>query len=76
MEGCQLATLVGQPTAGTNGNINPFELSGGVSISWTGMKVVKYDESQLHAIGILPEIYVNKTIEDVRLGKDEYSEKS
>lgn len=76
IEGYQLATIVGQPTAGTNGNINPFTISGGISISWTGMKVVKHDGSELHGVGILPDIYVNKTIEGVRLGKDEFLEKA
>ncbi len=72
----QLATIVGQPTAGANGNINPFRLSGNYTISWTGMKVVKHDGSQLHAIGILPDIYVSKTIEGVKAGEDEFLEKA
>lgn len=76
IEGYQLATIVGQPTAGTNGNINPFTLSGNYSISWTGMKVVKHDGSQLHAIGILPDFYVNKSIDGVKSGKDEFLEKA
>lgn len=76
IEGYQLATLVGQPTAGTNGNINPFTLTGNYTISWTGMKVVKHDGSQLHARGVLPDIYVSKTIEGVQSGKDEFLEKA
>lgn len=76
IEGYNLATIVGQPTAGTNGNINPFTLTGNYVISWTGMKVVKHDGSQHHAIGILPDIYVNKSIEGIKLGKDEFLEKA
>ncbi|MEL7221897.1 MAG: S41 family peptidase [Bacteroidota bacterium] len=76
IEGYQLATIVGQPTAGTNGNVNPFDLLGGYSLSWTGMKVFKHDGSQHHGIGILPDIYVNKTIAGVRAGKDEFLEKA
>lgn len=71
-----LATIVGQPTAGTNGNINPFVLLGNYSISWTGMKVVKHDGSQFHGMGILPDIYVEKTIEGIKTGKDEFLEKA
>lgn len=76
IEGYQLATIIGQPTAGANGNVNPFTLSGNYTISWTGMRVVKHDGSQLHAKGILPDIYVNKTIEGVESGKDEFLEKA
>ncbi|WP_166962387.1 S41 family peptidase [Yeosuana marina] len=76
VEGYNLATIVGQPTAGTNGNVNPFNLLGNFRMSWTGMKVVKHDGSQHHAIGILPDIYVNKTIEGIKSGDDEFLEKA
>ena len=76
IEGYDLATLVGQPTAGTNGNVNPFSLPGGYRISWTGMKVVKHDGSQHHGIGILPDVYVEKTIDGIINGKDEFLEKA
>ncbi len=56
IEGYGLAEIVGQPTAGTNGNVNPFTLPGGFRISWTGMKVVKHDGSQHHLIGIQPTV--------------------
>ena len=76
IEGYKLATIVGQPTAGTNGDINPFRLPGGISISWTGLKVLKHDGSQHHGIGILPNVYVNKTIQGIKEGKDEFLEKA
>ena len=76
IEGYHLATIIGQPTAGTNGNINPFQLFGGYTINWTGMKVVKHDGSQQHGVGILPDIYMQKTIEGVREGRDEFLEKA
>jgi C-terminal processing protease CtpA/Prc len=76
IEGYNLATIVGQPTAGTNGNINPFELPGGYRLSWTGMKVSKHDGSQHHAIGVTPDIFLSKTIDGVKAGKDEFLEKA
>ncbi|PKA97667.1 C-terminal processing protease CtpA/Prc [Flavobacteriaceae bacterium MAR_2009_75] len=76
IEGYDLATIIGQPTAGTNGNVNSFELPGGYRISWTGMKVVKHDGSQHHAIGVLPDIYLSKTIEGVKSGEDEFLSKA
>ncbi|HET6244541.1 MAG: hypothetical protein H0V01_09885 [Bacteroidetes bacterium] len=76
IEGYKLATIVGQPTAGTNGNVNPFKLPGDYKISWTGMKVVKHNGSQLHGIGILPDVYVYKTISGIAQGKDEFLDKA
>jgi len=76
IEGYKLATIVGQPTAGTNGNVNPFTLPGGYKISWTGMKVVKHNGTQHHGVGILPDIYVEKTIRGVKEGRDEFLEKA
>ncbi|MDX5437896.1 MAG: peptidase S41, partial [Pontibacter sp.] len=76
IEHYKLATIVGQPTAGTNGNVNPFTLPGGYYISWTGMKVQKHDGSRLHGVGILPNVYVEKTIQGVREGRDEFLEKA
>jgi len=76
IEGYDLATIIGQPTAGTNGNINYFDLPGKIRIVWTGMKVLKHDGSQHHAIGVLPDIYLTKTIEGVKQGKDEFLEKA
>ncbi|GAB3202949.1 C-terminal processing protease CtpA/Prc [Pontibacter aydingkolensis] len=76
IEHYKLATIVGQPTAGTNGNVNPFTLPGGYYISWTGMKVQKHDGSQHHGVGILPNVYVEKTIQGMREGRDEFLEKA
>ncbi|MGI9551632.1 MAG: S41 family peptidase [Aurantibacter sp.] len=76
IEGYSLGTIIGQPTAGTNGNINPFQLPGGYRLSWTGMKVNKHDGSQHHAIGVTPDVYLSKTIEGIKAGKDEFLEKA
>jgi C-terminal processing protease CtpA/Prc len=62
---------VGEPTAGTNGNVNPFRLPGGYSVSWTGMKVLKHDGSQHHGIGILPTVPAHRTRRGVAAGRDE-----
>jgi C-terminal processing protease CtpA/Prc len=75
VEHYKLAEIVGAPTAGTNGNINPFELPGGYSFNWTGMKVLKHDGSQHHGIGILPTVPATQTLKGVREGRDEVLEK-
>lgn len=74
IEHYKLAEIVGQPTAGTNGNVNLLMLPGGFRISWTGMKVVKHDGSQHHLVGILPTVYAERTIQGVIDGGDEYLE--
>lgn len=76
IEHYKLAEIVGQPTAGTNGNVNRMVLPGGYRFTWTGMKVTKHDGSQHHLIGIQPTIPVEKTIGGVREEKDEFLEKA
>jgi len=76
IEHYKLGEIVGQPTAGTNGELNWFNLPGGYSVNWTGMKVVKHDGSQHHLIGILPTVPVRRTIQGVIEGRDEFLEKA
>jgi C-terminal processing protease CtpA/Prc len=72
----KLATTVGEPTAGCNGNINPITLPCGYSAWWTGMQVLKHDGSQLYLKGFQPDYPVNKTIRAIMEGRDEYLEKA
>lgn len=76
IEGYNLGTIIGQPTAGTNGNVNPFKLPGGYRLSWTGMKVTKHNGSQNHAVGVTPDIYISKTVDGIKTGSDEFLEKA
>lgn len=76
VEHYELAEIVGETTAGTNGGVNSFTLPGGYNIWWTGMRVVKHDYSQHHLVGIEPTIPVERTVEGVRAGRDEYLEKA
>lgn len=76
IEHYKLGEIVGQPTAGTNGNVNPFTLPGGFRVTWTGMRVVKHNGSQHHLIGILPTVPVERTIQGIIEGRDEYLERA
>ncbi|WP_456278917.1 S41 family peptidase [Bacillus sp. AK128] len=72
-----LGKIIGQPTAGANGNINNIQLPGSKKvITWTGLEVTKHDGSQLHIVGIQPDITVERSIEAVLEGRDEYIEKA
>ena len=72
----KLAKLVGDTTAGCNGSRNTIPLIGGYSISFTGMKVLKRDSSQLYLIGYRPDYPVNRTINAIIENRDEYLEKA
>jgi len=72
----KLGTRIGDTTAGCNGLANYIPLIGGNSIQFTGMKVLKSDGSQHHLIGFIPDYPVNRTIEAMLQGKDEYLEKA
>lgn len=76
VRGRQLAEIVGSPTAGANGNINPFRLPGGYEIRWTGMKVINHDGSDLAGHGVQPTIAVAPTVEGLRQGRDEVLERA
>lgn len=71
-----LATIVGQPSAGTNGSINSINLPNGFQLNFTGMKVTNGDGSRHFGVGVLPDVYVEKTIEGVLKGRDEFLEKA
>lgn len=70
----RLATLVGAPTAGTNGNANYIPLPGGLRVMWTGMDVRKHDRSPFYGVGFGPDVPVARTLRAVRAGRDEYLE--
>lgn len=71
-----LATTVGELTAGCNGNVNYINLPCGYRVMWTGIKVLKHDGNQLYLKGFEPDYPVNKTIKAIREGRDEYLEKA
>jgi C-terminal processing protease CtpA/Prc len=75
IEAYKLAAIVGGPTAGTNGNINPVDLPGSYRLIWTGMKVIKHDGSRHHGVGIQPTVPVEPTRRGLAAGKDEVLEK-
>ena len=72
----KLGEIIGSPTAGANGNINPFPLPGGFRVSWTGMRVMNHDDSQHHVRGVQPTVPLQPTIAGVTEGRDEYVEKA
>lgn len=76
VEGHRLGEIVGEATAGTNGNVNYIPLPGGYTLRFTGMRVLRHNGSQLHGVGIPPTVPVARTLEGLREGRDEFLEKA
>lgn len=76
IENYKLGEIVGETTAGTNGNINPFDVIGNYRIVFTGMKVLRHDGSQHHGIGIKPTMLISRTVKGIREKRDEQLEKA
>ncbi len=76
VEAYKLGPIIGQTTAGTNGNVNPFTLPGGFNVTWTGMKVLKHDGTRHHGVGIEPTIPLEPTQAGIAAGRDELLERA
>jgi hypothetical protein len=72
----RLAPIVGEPSAGTNGDVNIVDVAGGYRLRWTGLRVVNRDGSQHHLVGVRPTIEVHQTIAGIRAGRDEVLERA
>jgi hypothetical protein len=70
----RLGTIVGSPTAGANGGVTPILLPGGFRMVFTGMRVTHADGSQLHLLGVLPDVPATPTARGVAEGRDEVLE--
>jgi hypothetical protein len=66
-----LGDILGEPSAGANGNNTLFPLPGGYAVTWTGMRVTNRDGSQHHLVGVRPTIPVHRTLAGVHAGRDE-----
>lgn len=66
-----LATIVGLPSAGTNGDVQSFSTPSGFSIRFTALLVTHHDGvTPLHLQGISPDVQVAPTVSDIRAGRD------
>ncbi|EAQ28254.1 hypothetical protein NAP1_11683 [Erythrobacter sp. NAP1] len=74
VKGNALGTIVGQASAGANGNVTLAGLPGGYRIMFTGMRVINQDGSVHHNIGVVPDVIVEPTIAGLAAGRDEILE--
>lgn len=69
-------TILGNATAGADGNMTSFHLPGGIYTSISGIAILYSDRKQTQKIGIIPDILVEPTIDGIRNGKDELLERA
>lgn len=67
----RLGLVVGEPTAGTNGNMVIFRTVGNWLVSFTGMHVLNRDGTLHQGHGIQPDIVVHPTRQGLISGHDE-----
>ena len=69
-------TLVGEATAGANGNVSTIDVPGGYAMRFTGMLVTSHDGRHFHAKGFEPDVHVVPTLEGIKAGRDEVLERA
>jgi C-terminal processing protease CtpA/Prc len=55
---------------GANGDVIVTPLPGDIKVYWTGLLVRNPDESRFFGVGIVPDVIVNKSLQDIRDGID------
>lgn len=72
-----LATIVGSPSAGTNGDVQNFYTPSGYRITFTSLRVTRHDGvTPFHLRGVTPDVAVSPTLQDIRAGRDAVLEKA
>lgn len=58
--------LIGNQTAGTDGDVSDIILPGNIHSGITGVGIYAMDKSETQKVGILPDIEVHPTMEDIK----------
>jgi hypothetical protein len=66
-----VGVLVGEPSAGGNGNVSETEVPGGFAFRFTAIRASNLDGSTVHGHGFTPDHVVHPTLAGVRAGRDE-----
>jgi len=69
-------TIIGNQTAGANGDVSEIVLPGGLKTKISGIGVYYPGGKPTQRIGIVPDIVVKPTIKGIREGRDELLEKA
>ncbi|RHW43276.1 hypothetical protein D1B31_00975 [Neobacillus notoginsengisoli] len=71
-----LGTIVGQPTAGAHGTYQSYPITLNMHGIMTGTETFTREGVSNYSVGVQPDIQVNRTLDGVRDGVDEYVEKA
>lgn len=71
-----IGKLVGQPTAGANGDVNYIYLPGDITVVFSGIKVLNSDGSTHVGRGVIPHHIVDFSREDLIMGHDPFIERA
>jgi C-terminal processing protease CtpA/Prc len=74
--GQKTGRIVGERSAGANGNIGIAKLPGGFDYVFTGMKVTRHDGSVFHGEGFAPDEEVAPSAAGLAAGRDEVLERA
>ena len=66
--------IIGSSTAGANGNVSTIVLPSGLQSYISGISIYYPDGTQTQRVGIIPDIWVEPTIQGIREGRDELLE--
>lgn len=69
-------TVIGSPTAGTNGEITLIKLPGGIIFRMTSAKITFLDDTPSVGNGIQPDIFIKPTIKGIFFNVDEVLEEA
>jgi C-terminal processing protease CtpA/Prc len=70
------AITVGRQTSGADGNVSDFTFFDDKTTWITGLGVFYPDGRETQRIGIIPDIEVSPTVEDIRMGRDAILDKA
>lgn len=70
------ATVVGSTTAGADGNVSFIFLPGGISTQFSGIGIYYPDGTETQRVGIVPDVFIEPTIQGIKEGRDEVLEKA
>jgi C-terminal processing protease CtpA/Prc len=68
--------ILGEATAGANGNIVSATLPSGMLFFFTGMRVTRHDGTDMHVEGFKPDEVVVPTLAGIRAGQDDVLERA
>ena len=63
--------MLGETTAGTNGDVTSFTTLGGIRVRFTGLRMINPDGTSTQGTGFAPDIVVHPTLTGVIAGRDE-----